>query len=93
MTTQNTAAAHESSNGKAVEVFINARPHMISAKSVSFEEVVALAFPGGAQGGDTEYIVTYTRGQHGNGTGNLAPGGEVRIKKVTSFSIHFTTRS
>lgn len=78
---------------KTIEIFVNARPFEVAAKEVSFEQVVALAFPGQAPGTEMEYIVTYTRAKHGNGSGSLAPGGTVTVKKGTSFSAHTTTRS
>ncbi|RPF28558.1 multiubiquitin domain-containing protein [Georgenia muralis] len=78
---------------KMIEVFVNARPHLVADKEVSFEQVVALAFPGQTPGADTEYIVTYTRAQHGNESGSLAPGQGIRVKKGTSFGVQTTTRS
>ncbi len=78
---------------KPIEIFVNARPHLVADDNVSFEEVVALAFPGQAPGPDTEYIVTYTRARHGNASGSLAPGQSIRVKKGTSFAVQVTTRS
>lgn len=78
---------------KTIEIFVNARPHLVADREVSFEQVVALAFPGQAPGGENEYIVTYTRAQHGNGSGSLAPGQGIRVKKGTSFAVQITTRS
>ena len=83
------AAAHQ---GNTIEIFINARPHPVEGQTVSFEQIVALAFPG-QQGADTDFVVTYTRAQHGNESGSLAPGQQVRVKKGTSFGIQITTRS
>lgn len=80
-------------HGNTTEIFVNARPHLVADGAVSFEEVAALAFPGQQPGPDTEYIVTYSRAQHGNGSGSLAPGQQVRVKKGTSFSVQITTRS
>lgn len=82
-------AAHS----KTIEIFVNARPYVVTDRDVSFEVIVALAFPGQTPGVDTEYIVTYTRAQHGNESGSLAPGQDVRVKKGTSFSVQITTRS
>lgn len=79
--------------GKTVEIFVNARPHIVQDKEITYEQVVELAFPGQAPGADSEYIVTYTRAQHGNGSGSLTPGGRVRVKKGTSFAVQITTRS
>ncbi|MDT3315654.1 multiubiquitin domain-containing protein [Microbacterium sp. KSW4-11] len=80
-------------NGNVIEIFVNARPHLVDGKEVTYEQVVELAFPGQAPGADTEYIVTYTRAQHGNESGSLTPGGRVRVKKGTSFAVQITTRS
>jgi hypothetical protein len=94
MTTQaGSPVDHAAAAGKAIEIFINARPHLVVDDHVSFEQVIALAFPGQAQAGETEYIVTYTRARHGNESGSLAPGGEIRVKKGTSFGVQITTRS
>lgn len=84
---------HAAADGKTIEIFVNARPHLVVDRNVSFEQVVALAFPGQTPGADTEYVVTYTRAQHGNGSGSLAPGQDVRVKKGTSFGVQITTRS
>lgn len=83
----------DAANGKTIEIFVNARPHLVADRDVSFEDVVALAFPGQTPAPDTEYIVTYTRAQHGNASGSLAPGQSIRVKKGTSFAVQVTTRS
>lgn len=83
----------DAANSKRIEIFVNARPHLVADREVSFEEVVALAFPGQTPGDDTDYIVTYTRAQHGNASGSLAPGQGIRVKKGTSFAVQITTRS
>ena len=79
--------------GKSIEIFVNARPHQVSDREVSFEQVVELAFPAQGPSAESEYIVTYTRAQHGNGSGSLSPGQKVRVKKGTSFGVQITTRS
>lgn len=87
-------AAHRGRpQGNVIDIFVNARPHLVHDKEVTYEQVVELAFPGHASGGDTEYIVTYNRAQHGNGSGSLAPGESIRVKKGTSFAVQITTRS
>ncbi|RWZ67857.1 hypothetical protein ELQ92_00870 [Labedella populi] len=80
-------------NGNVIQIFVNARPHLVDDKEVSYEQVVEFAFPGQAPGADTEYIVTYTRAQHGNESGSLTPTGRIRVKKGTSFAVQITTRS
>lgn len=83
-----------SANGpKGIEIFVNARPHLVNGREVSFEQVVALGFPGQPPAAGSEYVVTYTRAQHGNESGSLTPGQTVRVKKGTSFGVQITTRS
>lgn len=100
MSDQHTTTENESDaadrgrpHSKAIEIFVNARPHLVDDKEVTYEQAVELAFPGQTPGADTEYIVTYTRAQHGNESGSLTPGGRVRVKKGTSFAVQITTRS
>lgn len=90
---ESNTADRERPDSKKIEIFVNARPHLVDDKEVTYEQVVELAFPGHAPGADTEYIVTYTRAQHGNGSGSLTPGERVRVKKGTSFAVQITTRS
>lgn len=87
------SATEPTTKVKTIEIFVNARPFEVPDDTVTFEQVVALAFPGRPQAPDEEYVVTYTRAQHGNGSGSLTPGQSVRVKKGTSFAAQFTTRS
>lgn len=84
---------HTTAKGKTIEIFVNARPHLVDDRDVSFEQILALAFPTQAPSAETDYIVTYTRAQQGNGSGSLAPGQNIRVKKGTSFGVQITTRS
>ncbi|WP_162458476.1 multiubiquitin domain-containing protein [Pseudactinotalea terrae] len=83
----------EAHGPRTIEIYVNARPYDVPDRDVTFEQVVALAFPGQAPGAGAEYVVTYTRAQHGNDSGSLAPGQSVRVKKGTSFAVQITTRS
>lgn len=86
-------AQESSTSRKDVVIYVNTRPHEVDGKTISYEEVVALAFPGRPPGPEEEYLVSYSRGAHGNGTGTLLPGESVKIKKGMIFNVQLTTRS
>lgn len=76
---------------KLVSVTINARPFELEKDRITFEELAALAFPGGT-GGDPQYRVSYRRG-HGNKSGTLAAGQWIKLKEGMEFNVDVTNRS
>lgn len=77
---------------KTVTIFVNTRPHEVEKKDeISFEEVVALAYPDTPPGGDVAYSVLYERGHGGDGT--LVPGQSVKVKDRMRFDVTATDRS
>ncbi|WP_210413818.1 multiubiquitin domain-containing protein [Protaetiibacter larvae] len=76
---------------KLVTVIINSRPFELEKDDISFEELVALAFPNGA-GDNPQYRVSYRRG-HGNKSGTLAAGESVKVKEGMVFDVDVTNRS
>jgi hypothetical protein len=76
---------------KLVSVTINSRPFDLEKDDISFEELVALAFPDGA-GENPLYRVSYRRGQ-GNKSGTLAAGQSVKVKEGMEFNVDVTNRS
>lgn len=78
---------------KTVTIFVNTRPHQIEKNdTISFEELVAIAFPGAPTGDNIGYSVMYQRG-HGNQGGALGPGQSVKIKDGMRFDVTATDRS
>jgi hypothetical protein len=78
---------------KTVTIFINTRPYEVEKKDlVSFEEVVALAYPDTPPGGNVGYSVLYESG-HGGADGTLVAGESVKVKEGMRFDVTATDRS
>lgn len=78
---------------RTVKVIVNTRPHQWAERSISYEEVVALAYPGQPIGPDDEITVRYTRGHDDKREGSLTAGTSVRVKTKMVFDVYRTTRS
>ena len=76
---------------KLVSVTINSRPFELEKDDITFEELVALAFPNGS-GENPLYRISYRRG-HGNKSGTLAAGESVKVKEGMEFDVDVTNRS
>lgn len=76
-----------------ITIVINTRPHLWTEKRISYEQVVALAYPGQPVGPDTDITVRYSRGHDGHGSGTLTAGHSVEVKDGMVFDVHRTTRS
>ena len=81
----------QASNEKGVTIFINGRPREVTARELTFEQIVALA--GLAGGNDAVYTVVYTRGHGEKPAGSLVAGSSVKIKDEMVFDVTSTIRS
>lgn len=89
-------AEHEIEDALArrkTEIIVNSRPREIPGKIAGFEQVVQLAFPGGAADQNTIYSMTYRHAAAHPHAGELGPGGKVEVKKGTVFNVTRTVRS
>ena len=85
-------AAEERTKRQTFEIVVNGTAHEVHDETVTYEMVVALAFPGGDPA--VIYSVAYRKAKGGRGTGTLVPGASVEVKKQgTSFDVTATTRS
>lgn len=75
-----------------VTIVVNGRQRTVAQRTISFAEVVALAFPT-PPGPNTIYTVTYRGARGSNPSGTLAEGGSVKIKNQTTFNVTSTDRS
>ena len=73
-------------------VIVNASNHFWSKKSISFEEVIRLAF-GNACNPNFTYTVTYTKGIPEKPNGSLVKGTEVVVKSKMIFDVQQTNKS
>ena len=75
------------------EIIVNARPRIVQDEEVSFEQVVAFAFPG-PHGPNIVFSVTYRHAASKPHAGELGPGGIVEVKKKgTIFNVTRTDKS
>lgn len=83
----------EALKDRQIEIIVNSRPREIDGHEVSFEQIVQLAFPGGAADQNTVYSMTYRKAASHPHAGELGPGGTIEIKKGTVFNVTRTVRS
>ncbi len=87
---------HGEDRGKQMtEIIVNARERFVPGKTVTFEQIVAIAFPENAPspGQPFVYSMTYRRAASVPHAGELGPGGIVTVKKGTIFNVTRTVQS
>lgn len=76
---------------KTVTIIVNGRPRDVTGKSISYEEIVKLAFPDDPSNQDIDFTVAYAN-PHGK-DGELVAGQEVHVKEGMVFNVTKTNRS
>jgi hypothetical protein len=74
-------------------IVINGRQKTVTAKELTFEQIVALAFDTQPNGENVEITVTYTRGHGDKPEGSLTNGRTVKVKEGMIFNVSATNRS
>lgn len=78
--------------GRDITVFVNTRPHIVRPGLITFEQVVAFAFPTPPPR-QWEYTVTYRNGSPGHPKGSLLPGKSVPVWEGMIFNVSATDKS
>lgn len=78
---------------KVYTIIVNGRKKEVSAKTLSFDQVVALAFNPVPVGPTVQFSVTYRKGPPKNHEGTLTEGETVRIKDGMVFDVTETNKS
>ncbi|MGA2155925.1 MAG: multiubiquitin domain-containing protein [Bryobacteraceae bacterium] len=78
---------------KTYTIYVNGQPKVVATKTVTYEQIVALAFPNPHTGQNMLYTVGYEDGPHQNPSGSLMPGGKVRVKDGMIFNVTPTDKS
>lgn len=74
------------------EIIINGRSVTVSARELSFDEVVELS--GLPTGPNIVFTITYRKGDHKKPKGSMVQGGEpVKVKDGMIFNVTFTDQS
>ena len=81
------------SRSRTFKVIINGRPRTVEQRELTFEQIVALAFPGEQVTPDTTHTITYTHAVAPKPTGSLHPGETLTIKNGTILSVTATVKS
>lgn len=76
-----------------IEIVVNAEPHVVRQRRLTFEDVVRLAFADAIFNDDIIYTVTYKRGPHQNREGSLVVGEAVFITNGMIFNAKRTDKS
>lgn len=87
-------ALHDRDNLKTITIVVNGTPCEVpKMETITYSEVVTLAYPDYPSHPEITYSVTYTRGHGGKPEGILSPGGSVKAKEGMSFSVNRTGQS
>ena len=93
----NTDRAEPEGNGhqppKSTIIIVNGRPKEVTAKELSFMEVVRLAFDDAVFNETTIYTVTFKRGHGNKPEGTLVEGESVKVKEGMIFNVARTDKS
>lgn len=82
----------EAERRSKIEIIVNSRPREVPGHTVTFEQVVQLAFPG-PQPPNTVFSMTYRNAASTPHAGELGPGGTVKVKNGTIFNVTKTVQS
>lgn len=78
---------------KVYKIIVNGRQKEVSTKTLTFNQVVALAFNPVPSGPNVQFTVTYRKGPRKNREGSMTEGEIVRIKDGMIFDVTETNRS
>jgi hypothetical protein len=86
---------HFYSKGKHHEIMliVNGRPKPWTEKTITFEQVVVLAFGSYDPNPQKVYTVTYDKGPHQNPEGSMVKGDKVFVKNKMIFNVTCTDKS
>lgn len=76
-----------------ITLIVNGRPKLWIEKTITFEQVVVLAFGNFDPNPAKIYTVTYDKGPHENSEGTMVKGGKVYVKDKMIFNATATDKS
>lgn len=76
-----------------ITVVVNGGQHVVPKEAISFDELVALAYPDATPSPDVIYTISYRRGHDDNQKGLLPEGGSVKVKDGMVFDVLRTDKS
>lgn len=74
-------------------IVVNGRPRTVTGKTLTYAQVIDLAFPGQVPSETKSFTVTFTRGHGDKPQGSMVAGDTVKIKEGMEFDVSATDRS
>ncbi|MEV7398624.1 multiubiquitin domain-containing protein [Aeromicrobium sp. NPDC092404] len=78
---------------KVETIVVNGRPQNWAEKEITFDQLVALAYPNPPQGGNIEYTISYRRAHGNKPQGTLKAGESVKVNDGMIFDVTATDLS
>ncbi|MGI4880728.1 MAG: multiubiquitin domain-containing protein [Janthinobacterium lividum] len=78
---------------KTVEIVVNGRDREVPRGDITFEKVIAIAFPDKPTGPNVAFTVTYRKGPHERPEGSLIAGQSVHVREGMVFNATCTDKS
>jgi len=78
---------------RVYDIFVNTRPRQVRTPTLTFWQVVKLAYPDAVENSTTYYTVTYKHGPASNPEGSMVAGETVHIKDGMRFNVTPTDKS
>ncbi len=78
---------------RGITIVINARERTVTDKELTFEQLVALAFPSAPTGENVLFTISFRRGHGNKPEGSLLAGETVKIKDGMVFVVSATDKS
>ena len=89
----NNEKTDEHKDHKEITIIINGTAKVIQKASLTFEEVIALAFDNPPTGDGVQFTVQFSRGHSDKPKGTLVEGQSVQAKEGMEFDVTSTNRS
>lgn len=86
-------AARGNARPHGITIVINARERTVTDKELTFEQLVALAFPSAPTGENVLFTISFRRGHGNKPEGSLLAGETVKIKDGMVFVVSATDKS
>jgi hypothetical protein len=74
-------------------IIVNTRPKDWNEPTISFEQLIALAFANPPSGPTVEFTITYSQGESPKHEGTLQPGQSVNVRDGMIFDVTATDKS
>jgi hypothetical protein len=84
---------HGKDRSRGITIVINARERTITSKELTFEQLVALAFPTAPSGENVLFTISFRRGHGDKPEGSLLAGETVKLKEGIVFVVSATDKS